>query len=363
MEAFYSQVHLHDQFVADLPRGRGRRRNYGWAMTYFLRVIPLLFGACLADEPCDWHRALVRSLDARDVVVSFNYDCIIDAALRDVARRKWNPATGYGVSASGDLAAWRKHAGTGRFPKQGHRLLKPHGSLNWRVSEGSRLRLLRNPFQERPETTLCIVPPLWQKSFDAFPFHQVWLQARQALTTTKALVVIGYSLPTTDVYTQAMLRIDVQDLDFLLVANPDVESRNRIKRVLRSALSSTTRVVELDSLAQVGQLLREHEAAEARKWLPTIEKIQDIVARRFRVTPEELRGDKRSQNIVFPRQLAMYLSRELTDSSLPRIGKDFGGRDHTTVIHATSKIARLIRDDRSVHDVVQELTERVGSPG
>src|SRR5438045_8273268 len=55
----------------------------------------------------------------------------------------------------------------------------------------------------------------------------------------------------------------------------------------------------------------------------------------------------------------MYLSRELTDSSLPKIGKKFGGRDHTTVIHATSKIARLIREDRSVYNLVQELTARI----
>jgi chromosomal replication initiator protein len=50
---------------------------------------------------------------------------------------------------------------------------------------------------------------------------------------------------------------------------------------------------------------------------------------------------------ALPAWKAMYLSRELTDSSLPRIGKEFGGRDHTTVIHATSKISRLIREDRN----------------
>ena len=55
----------------------------------------------------------------------------------------------------------------------------------------------------------------------------------------------------------------------------------------------------------------------------------------------------------------MYLSRELTDSSLPKIGKQFGGRDHTTVIHATSKIARMIREDRDVYNLVQELTKRI----
>jgi chromosomal replication initiator protein len=91
----------------------------------------------------------------------------------------------------------------------------------------------------------------------------------------------------------------------------------------------------------------------------SIHRIQETVSDRFSMTIAELCGDKRSQNIVYPRQVAMYLSRELTDSSLPKIGKEFGGRDHTTVIHATSKIARLIREDRSVYNLVQELTARI----
>ena len=89
------------------------------------------------------------------------------------------------------------------------------------------------------------------------------------------------------------------------------------------------------------------------------ERIQETVSDRFGLSLDELCGDKRSQNIVYPRQVAMYLSRELTDSSLPKIGKEFGGRDHTTVIHATSKIARLIREDPSVYSLVQELTARI----
>jgi chromosomal replication initiator protein len=91
----------------------------------------------------------------------------------------------------------------------------------------------------------------------------------------------------------------------------------------------------------------------------SIERIQELVSERFGLSLGELCGDKRSQNIVYPRQVAMYLSRELTDSSLPKIGKQFGGRDHTTVIHATSKIARMIREDRNVYNLVQELTARI----
>ena len=91
----------------------------------------------------------------------------------------------------------------------------------------------------------------------------------------------------------------------------------------------------------------------------TIPRIQELVSDRFGVTTTELCSEKRSQNVVYPRQVAMYLSRELTDSSLPKIGKEFGGRDHTTVMHANTKIAKLIREDRSVYNLVQELTARI----
>jgi chromosomal replication initiator protein len=67
----------------------------------------------------------------------------------------------------------------------------------------------------------------------------------------------------------------------------------------------------------------------------------------------------RTQAIVYPRQLAMYLCRELTDLSLPKVGVKFGGRDHTTVHYAEAKITRLIREDRSVYNLVQDLTTRI----
>ena len=140
---------------------------------------------------------------------------------------------------------------------------------------------------------------------------------------------------------------------------------SRVSTNIRELEGALTRVVAFSSLTgramtvELSQdVLRDvfpqGEAAEV-----SIKRIQDLVAERFSLSLEELCGDKRSQNIVYPRQVAMYLSRELTDSSLPKIGKEFGGRDHTTVIHATSKIARLIREDRSVYNLVQELTARV----
>ncbi|MCL4289070.1 MAG: chromosomal replication initiator protein DnaA [Thermoleophilia bacterium] len=91
----------------------------------------------------------------------------------------------------------------------------------------------------------------------------------------------------------------------------------------------------------------------------TIERIQEVVSHRFSISLQELVGQRRSRAVVYPRHIAMYLCRELTDSSLPKIGGHFGGRDHTTVINATSNITKLIREDRGVYNLVQELTARI----
>jgi chromosomal replication initiator protein len=140
---------------------------------------------------------------------------------------------------------------------------------------------------------------------------------------------------------------------------------SRVSTNIRELEGALTRVVAFSSLtgrpltAELAQDVLKDVFPQGESKQISIEGIQELICDRFGVTMAELTGDRRSQNIVYPRQVAMYLSRELTDSSLPKIGKEFGGRDHTTVIHATSKIARLIREDRSVYNLVQELTARV----
>lgn len=91
----------------------------------------------------------------------------------------------------------------------------------------------------------------------------------------------------------------------------------------------------------------------------SITSIQHEVSRYYGVSKGELVGKKRSHAVVYPRQMAMYLSRELTDLSLPRIGQEFGGKDHTTVIHANQKIQKLMNSDRKVFDEASELTNRI----
>lgn len=87
--------------------------------------------------------------------------------------------------------------------------------------------------------------------------------------------------------------------------------------------------------------------------------IQEVVAQYFKLRPEEMKAKKRTRAVAFPRQIAMYLTRELTDLSLPKIGDEFGGRDHTTVIHACEKINQEMQEDVSLQEMINELIRRV----
>ncbi len=91
----------------------------------------------------------------------------------------------------------------------------------------------------------------------------------------------------------------------------------------------------------------------------TIDHIQREVCEAFGLTVTELCSQRRTQEVVHPRQIAMYLCRELTDLSLPRIGEHFGGRDHTTVLYAVNKITQKLREDRTEYNLVRDLLARL----
>jgi chromosomal replication initiator protein len=139
----------------------------------------------------------------------------------------------------------------------------------------------------------------------------------------------------------------------------------RVSTNIRELEGALTRVVAFSSLT--GRSMSVELAQEVLKDVfpqgeppeITIERIQEVVSDRFGISMQELVGQRRSRAVVYPRHVAMYLCRELTDSSLPKIGGRFGGRDHTTVINATSNITKLIREDRGVYNLVQELTARI----
>lgn len=93
----------------------------------------------------------------------------------------------------------------------------------------------------------------------------------------------------------------------------------------------------------------------------TAEYILEVVANYFHLKPEELKSSKRTRNIAYPRQIAMYLCRKLTDLSLPKIGEKFGGRDHTTIIHGFDKISRELQTDIELTQMLNELESKITS--
>jgi chromosomal replication initiator protein len=138
----------------------------------------------------------------------------------------------------------------------------------------------------------------------------------------------------------------------------------RVSTNVRALEGALTRVVAHGSIA--GKRITVELADEVLKDLfpageggVRIEVVQSEVCRYYGVTMDELLGDKRTRRIVGPRQVAMYLSRELTDASLPAIGRAFGGRDHTTVMYAVQKITDQMSGEGEVLTAVQTLTMRL----
>jgi chromosomal replication initiator protein len=125
-----------------------------------------------------------------------------------------------------------------------------------------------------------------------------------------------------------------------------------------SAFASLNREPLTQTLAErvLGDLITSNEPRPV-----TPRAILEATSEMFEFTADELCGKSRSRPLVTARQISMYVFREMTDLSYPAIAREFGGRDHTTVIHAVDKIATLMKEKRSIYEQVTELTHRVKS--
>ncbi|MBD8026692.1 chromosomal replication initiator protein DnaA [Ureibacillus sp. Re31] len=141
---------------------------------------------------------------------------------------------------------------------------------------------------------------------------------------------------------------------------------NQIDTNIRELEGALIRVVAYSSL--VNKDISTELAAEALKdiipnskpRMISILDIQTAVGEHFHIKLEDFSAKRRTKSIAFPRQVAMYLSRELTDFSLPKIGEEFGGRDHTTVIHAHEKIASLLKEDQQLQQDIKQIRSMLG---
>jgi chromosomal replication initiator protein len=116
------------------------------------------------------------------------------------------------------------------------------------------------------------------------------------------------------------------------------------------------------TLSNAQQILRD-SFASPRQANMSVELIQRVVAEYFSLSQNDLKGKKRAQNIVLPRQLSMYIARELTEYSTTEIGQAFGGRDHTTVMYSYRQIEERMRADPTLEPTIESLKRLVKEAG
>lgn len=143
---------------------------------------------------------------------------------------------------------------------------------------------------------------------------------------------------------------------------------NQIDTNIRELEGALIRVVAYSSL--INEDVSVHLASEAlkdiipssRPRVITIQDIQQKVGEFYGLRLEDFKARKRTKAVAFPRQVAMFLSREMTDHSLPKIGEAFGGRDHTTVIHAHDKITDSLKNDQELSKIIRNIMEKIKNP-
>lgn len=259
MERFFSEADYTDRFHRELSVDPGRAvGRYQQALRDFYEVLPALLNAT-TSQSCTHHDKIAGLLHAQDCIISFNYDCVMDRALRDKANRRWDPDKGgYGFLVTSGATVWRKHS-RGHPVNTSIRLLKMHGSLNWRRESSSSISLVADP-SKVSDLSQSIIPPTWFKNLTDFPYADVWKTARREVRSSRIIVVIGYSAPATDLFSRSLLKVEAgskerrEHLELLVLVNPDPSARRTFIDLMRGGIEDGTRIVELETLKALGTL-------------------------------------------------------------------------------------------------------------
>lgn len=211
-----------------------------------------------------------------------------------------------------------------------------------------------------------------------------------ALYESKKQIIISSDKPPKEIETledrlrsrfEWGLTVDIQQPDYetrmaILRKKEDLEGYNidnevvkyiatNVKSNIRELEGALTKIVALSKLDK--REINIDLAEEALKDLISPNAVQevtpqliiDVVAEHFGITPLDIISPKRSKELVFPRQITMYLCGEMTNESLQNIGKSLGGRDHTTIIHGTKKIAAELKNDESLKNTIDILKKKI----
>ncbi|WP_298648666.1 chromosomal replication initiator protein DnaA, partial [uncultured Granulicatella sp.] len=165
----------------------------------------------------------------------------------------------------------------------------------------------------------------------------------------------------------AILRNKIEEFD-LIFPNETIEylagQFDSNVRDLEGALKDINLLASMKQIKGItidiaAEAIRSRKQAGSQLLVIPIDRIQTEVGNFYGVSVKEMKGTRRVQNIVLARQVAMYLTRELTDNSLPKIGREFGGKDHTTVIHAHGKIKSMLEEDDNLRLEIESIKNKI----
>ncbi|MDR2785838.1 MAG: chromosomal replication initiator protein DnaA [Treponema sp.] len=156
--------------------------------------------------------------------------------------------------------------------------------------------------------------------------------------------------------------VDISDAVIDLISKNISSNIRDLEAALTKLTAFTNMVNQPVTLEQAQHLLRDMFVSP-RQANMSVELIQKVVAEYFSLSSNDLKSKKRTQNIVFPRQLAMYITREITEFSTTEIGQVFGGRDHTTVMYSCDKIEEKMRTDPTLEPTIESLKRLIKETG
>lgn len=213
-----------------------------------------------AARGCEYHRAVAKSLKAGDTVISFNYDCVMDDALRREGARKWSARFGYGFPKPGRVEGaglWDPVADPAASASETISLLKLHGSLNWQlpVSGVGTIKLKQRLHSQRGTPRFSIVPPEWNKGLrESAVFETLWKNAFRAIERAERIAIVGFSFTPTDLHAESLFRLALRrsKLKTLVIANPSQLDRERVRDVFSEVLLRRRAIVrQYDTLGDM----------------------------------------------------------------------------------------------------------------
>lgn len=152
--------------------------------------------------------------------------------------------------------------------------------------------------------------------------------------------------------------LEVPDDVMAYIAKNIVSNIRELEGALTRIVAYATLTSQKISLSLAEKSMKDIYSDSAQVPL-TAELIQEVVANHYNIRVEDIQGNKKPKNIAFPRQISMYLCRKMLDLTLPKIGEAFGGRDHTTVIHAITKIEKQMETDAELKNTIMELEKEI----